>query len=1197
MRRTATRRLTSPECGTRTPPVFALFMVTILAGTGLVLGPTPAAFAQVPAQVTLDGGWELAREDLGTCTVAVPPVMGGELHLEADFVDGTIAGWIKGSGEGSHVVPGGCGMDEPETWYAEIGVIDGTFNGPLDRVTGAFDIEFDFYAEAWGYREAPGITYRCNTDDWTLTCALPEIWPDQSGTLAGTIGPEGRIEGAIDLYTFDGVYCATTYEGRDAWGDGCPTVGRWAADVTNVVWRENQAPEVGGIAASPADPTTDDAIVFTIEATDPDEDTLTYAWYIDGTREGPSAPSVTWAKPTAGDHVIKVTVSDGGESVDAFLDLRVSEHVGEGDRDDDGVPDDEDLCPDEWGENEDGCPPFVATVACAPAKPLPEDAVVCTATVAGLHIGEEPLFDWYLDGGSQQSGEAATWTWPSAESGTHDIGVQAIGEGRSSDADLSLVVGGGPVDEATAGFHITSLGCNSGVSSDDTLQCSVTFERDRDDVGPLLVTFLVEWVATPSELISGSRADWALDEPAPGDHTVLVSLVDPATNYSIGGMTSGNVTPGKNAMVPPAVQAGAAIATTLTAGAWLWLEWARRRQEEAGVVPAPAPATDEDRYWDDRNRAERDSALAEHQRFADDQFAKFTQWCRDRTAAENAAALAERQDRQERMLKADRIEAIVEREGYGDLGGFLDGQLEKGIVPSWKQLEQMRDAVVRRGGDQAAMDRYFEKSDARVFLEGCHDTLAWGTGKVAGAMTGEVGGRLAEWLVRNPEVPIRVGIAGLTMGKSELVLIPIDAWRNMDAAADRKMAEQNLELSSWEATKEVIKTGLWHVGGEVAGDVVSKWWSGGGTAAREAAEEASEAAAKRAGAQTGDDFVRRVNARVAAKRAAREAGEEIPDAAARRAAEAAEYSGHVSRTQDDYLRTFAREGDVVPANHLHEAGYTARDIKAASNICADEGVEIYARTTNMESMRHIRDGTALPKSLDIKAKTINELDTYLGARPSDKGLVGYFEPVQPDFSKVPAELQDEVRKRLAERLDEVAKLSKDAKFQGLIDDGVLKIEGGKIIDTATGKPFAGDIDAVFIKDKATGKYLTGGDRYERVLQRWKTDVGGQHGVEMNVVKDVTAPYRPGTPAHDKVSAKATELLEKLQTGHTSKKEIVVRFDADGALRRGPRDINLTPSVDQIFVEGAEGAARTAPTGIGGTTGSTIGREWEGRPNA
>ncbi|MEA2024187.1 MAG: hypothetical protein U9N79_07865 [Actinomycetota bacterium] len=1169
----------------------------LFCSTVLMANPVRAAFADTPAQVTLDGSWELVRQDLDTCVVAVPPIIGGPIHIEADFVEGTISGSFSGSGEGSHTVPGDhvCGIYEPVTWYAEIGVIDGTFSGPLDRATGAFDVEFDFYAEAWGYKEGPGLTWRCGTEDWTLTCALPEIWPDQRGTIAGSILPEGRLAGDFDLYTFDGVYCAKEKDRTTAWGDGCPTLGTWSADVTNVVWQSNEAPEVGGITASPKDPTTDDSIVFSVDATDPDNDDLTYAWYVDGTREGPSAPSVTWGKPTAGDHVIKVTVSDGGDTTDAFLDIRVSEHVGAGDQDNDGVPDDEDLCPTEWGEGDDGCPPFSVAIGCAPPRPAPEDAVVCTANVTGRHVGETTLFDWYLDGGSVQSGTLATWTWGSADSGTHDIGVQAVGEGRTSDSDTTLEVGGGLVSEEVAGFHIVSVGCNSGVSSDDTLQCTTAFERDRDDIGPLLVTWMIEFAPAASEVVSGNTASWSLAQPAPGDHTVLLSVTDPATNYSVGRMASGNVTPGKNAMVPPGVQAGAAVASTLTAGAWLWLEWARRRKEGAGGTVAPI--TDEDRYWDQRNREQRAAALSVHQRFADDEWAKFTRRCRDRTDAENAAALAARQDRQLRMMKTDRIEEIAQREGHDDLTGFLDRQLERDVVPSWKQLEQIRNGIVRRGSDQAAMDRYFDKSDVRVFLEGCHDTMAWGTGKVAGAVTGEVGGRIAEWLVRNPEVPIRVAVAGLTAGKSELLLIPLDALRGMETAADQKMAEQNLELTSWEATKEVVKAGAWYIGGEIAGDVIAKRWSGGGTAGREAVEEASEAAVKRAGAQTSDDFVRRVNAKIAAKRAAREAGEEIPDAVARRAAEAEELAGHVVRKQDDYLRTFAREGDVIPANHLHETGYAARDVKAAGKICADEGVEIYARTTNMDSMRHIRDGTALPKPLDIKAKTINELDTYLGAKPSDKGLVGYFKPVEPDLSKIPAHLHDDVSKRLIERADEFAKLSDDVKFQKLLDDDVLRMEGDRIIDTATGKPFAGDIDAVMLKDKATGKYLTGGDRYERVINRWRTDVGGQHGVEMNAVADITAPYRPGTPAHDEALAKATDLVEDLQAGHTSGKEVVVRFDADGALRRGPRDINLTPTADQILVEGTGEAGRAAPTDIGGSVGSTIGREWESKPDA
>ncbi|MCL1693976.1 MAG: hypothetical protein M3096_09845, partial [Actinomycetia bacterium] len=808
--------------------LIVLFAAVISTGS-LALGPAASALSDVPAQVTLDGEWELDRTEHAPCIVAVPDVLRGTIHIEADFIAGTVSGTFVGSGAGSYTVPAACKHESPdeydlthlETWTAGIPLARATFEGPLDRVTGTFHVDAVVYAEGEGERSAPGSIYKCGTETTTQTCNLGGFAGDQSAEVYGTITASGLSLGGLDWYTD---YCALLTSGSIDWGPHCTTVGTWSTDVTSVVWRENRVPEVGGIVASPSDPTTDDAVVFSVDATDPDDDDLTYAWYIDGVREGPSAPSVTWGKPTAGDHVIKVTVSDGGDTTDAFLDIRVGEHVGAGDDDDDGVPDDEDLCPTEWGAADDGCPPFAAVIGCVPSQPVPEEAVVCTATVTGRHVGETLAFGWYLDGGGVQSGPSATWTWGSSEAGTHDVGVQAVGEGRSSDADVTIEVGGGLVDEETAGFHIVSVGCNSGVSSDDELQCSTTFERDREDIGPLLVTWRIEFAPAASEVTAGNSATWAIAQPAPGDHVVLLNVTDPATGYSVGRMTSGNVTPGKNAMVPPAVQAGAAVASTLTAAGWLWLEWARRKREGSGVPPEPV--ADEDRYWDERNRLGRAAALREHQRFADEQWGKFTEECRERAAAEHAAGEAEKRDRQLRMLKADRLEDIAQREGYTDLVGFLDRQLEEGVLPSWRQLQQMRDGIVRRGGDQAAVDRYFEKSDVRVFLEGCHDTVAWGTGKVAGATVGQTGGRLAEWLVRNPEVPIRVGLAGLTFGKSELALLPVDAWRAMDAAADQKMAEQNLELTGWEATKEVIKTGAWHVTGEVAGDVVSKWWTG-----------------------------------------------------------------------------------------------------------------------------------------------------------------------------------------------------------------------------------------------------------------------------------------------------------------------------------------------------------------------------------
>lgn len=316
------------------------------------------------------------------------------------------------------------------------------------------------------------------------------------------------------------------------------------------------------------------------------------------------------------------------------------------------------------------------------------------------------------------------------------------------------------------------------------------------------------------------------------------------------------------------------------------------------------------------------------------------------------------------------------------------------------------------------------------------------------------------------------------------------------------------------------------------------------------------------------------------RRAGQELGEETAEAAAR-------------RPPDDYVRNFAREGEVIPRNHYHETGFTARDAKAAGRICAEENVEIYARTTNMDSMRHIRDGTAIPKPLDIKAKTIKFEDTFIGARSGDEGLVGYFKPTEPNLKGVPDEFHDAIRKRYAERMEDFGKLKKS--ISELKANGTIRIEpDGRIINNATGKPYAGDIDAVFVKDKATGKYLTGGPRHDRVVARWRAEVGGQHGAEMTVIEDMTAGLRKGTPEYDARLLKAQDLKAKLQSAHDTSKEIVVRFDADGALRRGPMgtDINLTPDAADVLVETVDVRAPGAapPPRVGGAIGSTIGRE-------
>ena len=158
---------------------------------------------------------------------------------------------------------------------------------------------------------------------------------------------------------------------------------------------------------------------------------------------------------------------------------------------------------------------------------------------------------------------------------------------------MVLVVAGGVVDAETAGFSISSVGCNSGITSDEVLACSAAFQRTRDDVGTLAVVWRIDGMVASETAAAGAVSGWALDRPAPGDHTVTVLAYDPVTNYAQSGTAPALVRPGRNAAIPPALQALAAGATLLTVGAWLWLEMLNRaRTTVDALAPEPPERTD-----------------------------------------------------------------------------------------------------------------------------------------------------------------------------------------------------------------------------------------------------------------------------------------------------------------------------------------------------------------------------------------------------------------------------------------------------------------------------------------------------------------------------------------------------------------------------------------------------------------------------
>lgn len=312
---------------------------------------------------------------------------------------------------------------------------------------------------------------------------------------------------------------------------------------------------------------------------------------------------------------------------------------------------------------------------------------------------------------------------------------------------------------------------------------------------------------------------------------------------------------------------------------------------------------------------------------------------------------------------------------------------------------------------------------------------------------------------------------------------------------------------------------------------------------------------------------------------------------------------------ESYVRDLP-SGAHVDRNLAHGTGYSGHQIDDMARLAREENVIIGARSTNVDSMRHIRDGRAVPKPLEVKSKTITKLDTYLGASPQDQGLVGYFKPKKPNKADVPAELWNDVQQRYKDRLKEHGKLRDSV--NKLVSEGKVVEKNGKIyaaVKNADGtrdlKPFAGDIDAVYFKDATTGEYLTG-DRYRDVKNKWmgvadkskpdsfldrfkrtwngdkdapdywsKSGAPGQHGAETNLVDDLTEGLKKGTPEYDRALAKAEELHGSLADNHWKKGEVVLEMQPDGNLRRGSRFSKDTPLPNLHGQGAADDLARAA----------------------
>jgi hypothetical protein len=300
--------------------------------------------------------------------------------------------------------------------------------------------------------------------------------------------------------------------------------------------------------------------------------------------------------------------------------------------------------------------------------------------------------------------------------------------------------------------------------------------------------------------------------------------------------------------------------------------------------------------------------------------------------------------------------------------------------------------------------------------------------------------------------------------------------------------------------------------------------------------------------------------------------------------------------------TLLGPGEKATAEELAWQAKTGMPVKhqrAVTETCQKHQVIIDMRGTNAEAPRLLADRN-LPKPEGIKAKTIDELDTYIGFRKEDQGLVGYKEPTPPVQSEVPANKWADVQDRYQKRLDEFKDLAHDMKnlslppgsrdqFAAAGFDKQIAVDGNGVIrvveaEGGAGVGFTGDHD-IFQITNVDGTPVSGEKYNEIVSELVQKGVGVQHGAHMHwdvAPKPVPpVPYapspgmKPTTPEDAAALYKdPTKMFEGIAESHmpapTGKKDLY-RFAPDGSIS----PIRAEPEAATLEKARAAGKADTA----------------------
>ncbi|WTA88879.1 hypothetical protein OG323_07600 [Streptomyces cyaneofuscatus] len=153
-----------------------------------------------------------------------------------------------------------------------------------------------------------------------------------------------------------------------------------------------------------------------------------------------------------------------------------------------------------------------------------------------------------------------------------------------------------------------------------------------------------------------------------------------------------------------------------------------------------------------------------------------------------------------------------------------------------------------------------------------------------------------------------------------------------------------------------------------------------------------------------------------------------------------------------------KPGQVDPYTARHTYGIPEKNFNKFRDVARDRNVVVDVRPTNPSAPKWL-DAGAMPKSQEIKAKTVSDVDVLLGADAGNIGLVGYFKPVLPDQGSVPVDAWDGVVSRFNQRSMEFRELAgKMAEYEA---DGKFTVHDGIVFgfdDQGGRRPITGDHD-------------------------------------------------------------------------------------------------------------------------------------------